>query len=271
MLENFRFFAFAYLDDWWQYDSLFVKFLSLDQNREVRLHWLGEAANYYQVSRRFKGIETKGWGKALDALDEMGNGITQENVDSTVSTLAKKLKSAYDTSGEELSAASKFLWIRHQSPALVYDSRACTCLTALGEKMAGDYTGYRNAWLGRFDKREESIRLASAELVPLKDFAPDEETAQCLGSIVATRWFHERVFDKFLWWNGKGNGSASRSSAARRRRNTKEMKSRAQELGILDAINEEAEGIAQASHEEWKAKQANRTAESKARRENEPR
>lgn len=220
-MENFKFFALAYLNDWWQYDRNFVIALSPGQSRETRVYWLSEAANYYQVNRRFsekdwpgkqwKGKEWLRFGPVLDLLDAITKGsgaLTESNVVQTVQTLAEKLGSP-SSGNVEISAASKFLWIRHKTPAVIYDDRAYKCLTQrLGCKIPvkdwkkSGYKHYRAEWIKEFDKREESIRLACAELVRLKDFSPDDETEENLESTVTSRWFFERVFDKFIWWGG---------------------------------------------------------------------
>jgi hypothetical protein len=51
MNTNFKFFAFAYLSDWWQYDAHFVSRLSVGNS--FRRECLVEAATYYQVVRSF--------------------------------------------------------------------------------------------------------------------------------------------------------------------------------------------------------------------------
>jgi hypothetical protein len=212
-MENFKFFALAYLNDWWQYDRNFVAALSTSQSRETRVYWLSEAAKYYQVNRRFPGDEWKRFGPLLDLLDEatQEGALTESNVVQTVQDLAEKLGSARKPGSDsvEVSAASKFLWIRHKTPAVIYDDRAYKCLTQrLGCKIPTkdwEKTGYKNyhkEWIKEFDKREYSIRLACSELIRMKDFSPDDETEENLKSTVTSRWFFERVFDKFLWWGG---------------------------------------------------------------------
>jgi hypothetical protein len=87
LLENYNFFACAYLNDWWQSDRSFVKGLRTSNSREVRLYWLREAATYYQVGRNFemkfeKLDHGKGprLGRVLDAHDEVKEPITSNNV-----------------------------------------------------------------------------------------------------------------------------------------------------------------------------------------------
>jgi hypothetical protein len=130
---------------------------------------------------------------ALDGLDS----LTQQNVDRVVCALAEKFAEAYGQ-GAEISAASKFLWIRHKTPVVISDRRARTYLKQLGE----EYASYRSEWLKQFDEPEGAIRMACAELVRVQDFSPDGETDESLKSTVEGRWFHERIFDKFLWRNG---------------------------------------------------------------------
>jgi hypothetical protein len=127
--------------------------------------------------------------------------ITVHNVDLVVAALAGLFNQVYKR-GIEISAASKFLWIRQQTPVIIFDSRAETCLVRLGSKLNGKYSTYRTEWLKQFTKREPEIQSACAQLVQVKDFAPTDETVATLTSTVNSRWFHERVFDKLLWWNG---------------------------------------------------------------------
>src|ERR1700739_3832294 len=101
MNANFKFFAFAYLSDWWQYDADFVSRLSAGES--FRRECLVEAATYYQVVRSFhKKQEDAGsptMTKALDILDRAFAGvhrsITQENVDTLVTMLAKEFRITY--------------------------------------------------------------------------------------------------------------------------------------------------------------------------------
>lgn len=118
-----------------------------------------------------------------------------------MTALAELFKQVFDR-GVEISAASKFLWIRQQLPVVIFDRRAKNSLLSLGAKLDGKYATYRAEWLKQFDHRELDIQKASAELVRVKDFSPSDETEEHLIAIVRSRWFHERVFDKFLWWNG---------------------------------------------------------------------
>ena len=85
---------------------------------------------------------------------------------------------------------------------VISDRRAKTCLVLLGSKLNGTYATYRAEWLKQFDEREQVIEKACSKLIRVKDFPPTDEKDENLASVIGSRWFHERVFDKFLWWNG---------------------------------------------------------------------
>jgi len=60
------------------------------------------------------------------ALKEVSNTSTQENLDFTMGKLAIEFQKTYGK--EALSAASKFLGIRHRLSVFISDGRAFTCL-----------------------------------------------------------------------------------------------------------------------------------------------
>jgi hypothetical protein len=234
MNTNFKFFAFAYLSDWWQYDADFVSRLSAGYS--FRRECLVEAASYYQVVRSFNkkrgDAGSPRMTNALDILDrafaEVNGSITQENVDTLVTSLAREFRKVYPPPPRKekqrsevkhkknaqqikkeapglISAASKFLWLLHKTPVVIYDDRACRCLNSLAgaQFSTEDYSAYRAGWNVQFKQFEPDILSACSGLTNLETFAPDEEAKTSLRSQVGERWFLERVFDKFLWWNGK--------------------------------------------------------------------
>jgi hypothetical protein len=194
--------ALEYLNYWYGYESRFADDLLPSKPREVRLRCIQDAAKYYGVSRNFKIIPgEERLENALQALDGIGNPVTNEKVDSMVRDLAKRFQLIYGK--EAISAASKFLWIRHKSPVVIYDDRAFRCLMSCGSKLGqGEYAKYRSEWLKQFNYSDDEIRLACAELVRVKDFSlAHDKRDEDVASVVANRWFRERVFDIFLWSN----------------------------------------------------------------------
>ena len=201
MDDNLKFFALAYLNDWWQYDRNFVSGIAPSRDRSVRVSKLGEAATYYNIIRRFPKGSMPQVLHLVDATFGMLGPLGTNNVDLAVTALAELFNQVFQR-GVEISSASKFLWIRQQTPVVIFDSRAETCLVRLGAKLNGKYATYRAEWLKQFGQREQVIQEACSELVRVKDFSPKDETDEHLLAVTSSQWFHERVFDKFLWWNG---------------------------------------------------------------------
>lgn len=201
-MENFKFFALQYLNDWCRYDSRFVDGLSRSRGRDDRLLCMQEAAKYYKIARNFKTLPNEQrLDNALQALDAMGDSIADENVDAIVCELADTFRSVYGN--YNLSAASKFLWLRHRAPVVIYDSRVIQYLNKGCESRLGpDYAKYRTEWLSQFAKREACIRSACTELVRVKEFSlAHAKSDEDFTSLIGNSWFHLRVFDTFLWWN----------------------------------------------------------------------
>jgi len=206
-MENFKFFALQYLNDWCRDDSRLVDGLSPSRSKHDRLLCMREAAKYYKIARNFKTLPNElRLDNALQALDAMGDSITDENVDAIVCKLADTFHSVYGN--YNVSAASKFLWIRQQTPIVIYDGRAFQCVNKAcgGGLREGDYASFRAEWLRQFAMREDCVLSACAELVRVKDFSlAHAKSDEDLSSIIGNRWFAQRVFDTFLWWNA-GNG-----------------------------------------------------------------
>jgi len=201
-MENFKFFALQYLNEWYLDDKRFVVAFK-SKNRAVRLRYILKAAKYYGVIRTFKEIqESVRLDKALQELDAITGPITDTNVDSIVCNLEKTLRGIYG--GNKTSASSKFLWIRYQAPVVIYDDNAYQFLkkTFVGQLRERDYPEYRREWLRQFDTRENCIQSACDGLVGVKAFSlAHGDTNENVKCIVGSRWFRERVFDKYLLWN----------------------------------------------------------------------
>lgn len=202
-LFNFRFFALHYLNDWCDDDRRFVEGLRPNIETSERLKILREAASYYGVSRTLPTLDgEERLTAALAEIDAIEIPINEQRVDEVICRLANQLEERYGRYA--ISAASKFLWLRQKSPIVIWDDRADKCLRRSGCQFARRdyYRQYRQEWRKQFADCEKSIRAACAELVDVKAFslaagASDEE----IGQLISAQWFHERVFDKFLWWN----------------------------------------------------------------------
>ncbi|NKF49016.1 hypothetical protein G3R49_00305 [Shewanella sp. WXL01] len=199
-MNNFRYFAAQYLNDWMYWDKPFCeRVASKDANvaREGYLH----AAKYYKVVRNFGRIDEP---QRLYYLQQMLDSVElprQETAADLVTELAKQCEAVYGTYA--VSAASKLLWLKYKSPVIIYDSRALSWLKKQGHKLVpSDYRNYCDAWLTEFDKVSPTIAQCSTELVEVKRFTHASELTDTeIAKLTSQVWFHERVFDKCLWFN----------------------------------------------------------------------
>ncbi len=193
-----------YLNDWYWWDKPFIDRLGKEDKSE-RLEALHDAAKFYKVTRNFKKVkENNRLELALNLLEDVQEPVDSKNIDKAVNDLSEALKAEYGRSA--ISASSKFLWLRFKSPVIIYDSRALGWLTANGFKPSDrSYSSFRENWLKVFQEKEQEIKSSCADLHAVKEYshantATDSEIQQ----LVSETWFHERVFDKYLWFYGNG-------------------------------------------------------------------
>ena len=99
--------------------------------------------------------------------------------------LTRDLRGVYHR--EVLSASSKFLWFIWGREIIIYDSQALATLRTRSPNLrAKDYPAYYAAWKTLFSECSEEIA---------NECARQEASSE--------RWFHERVFDWYLWRSGK--------------------------------------------------------------------
>jgi hypothetical protein len=201
MLE-IKFFALMYLNDWYWWDKPFIERLR-NKDKSERLEALHDAAKFYKVTRNFKKIEESNRLElALDHLESFQGPVDSENVNKTVNDLSEALKVEYGK--HTISASSKFLWLRFKSPVIIYDSRALGWLTTNGFKPSDDsYASFRESWLKAFCEKEQEIKLSCTDLHTVKEYShANSATDSEILWLVSETWFHERVFDKYLWFYG---------------------------------------------------------------------
>lgn len=200
-MENFKYFALMYLNDWHFWDSPLSERI-FSSNEEDSLNAFHSAAKYYKVTRNFpiNESETRLQG-ALDLVKSDSNKLLENNVCEIVNNLALEFERRYGKNA--VSAASKFLWLRHKSPVVIFDSRAKKWLGRNGYKVpSNNYEGYREQWLSAFSDNSKKIKEACAALTTVRDFSMAfESSAEEVESVTTSIWFQERVFDKYLWFN----------------------------------------------------------------------
>lgn len=164
--------------------------LDASQTFDTRLHSLKRLCGDYSVARNLKRARDVGAGyrrfePLLSALDECRVEFpTISNVEDTVGWFVERVRSSYEANA--LSAATKVLWFSYRSPVIIYDKLA---RTALGVP-AGNYPAYVSRWKEWYAEQEETL---------------DKATSGCRHG--SQQWFKDRVFDLFLYFEGKQNES----------------------------------------------------------------
>lgn len=200
-MDNFKYFALMYLNDWHFWDSPLSERI-FSTNKEDSLNAFHSAAKYYKVTRNFPIDESEARLQgALDLVKSDSSKLVTNNVCEMVNNLALAFERRYGKNA--VSAASKFLWLRHKSPVVIFDSRAKKWLDCNGYKVpVNNYEEYRNQWLTAFSDNSEKIEEACAALMTVRDFSMAfERSTEEVVSVTTSIWFQERVFDKYLWFN----------------------------------------------------------------------
>ena len=193
--------ARRYAETWSRGERPIFEGLASD-DRVDRLHALQKGAGYFRIARSFhkkfdvgRGLER--FAPVLDVLEPLRTSkLGMDTMCSTVAALRVKLGRDYG-GVDLLSAATKLLWLLRRNPAIIYDSRA---RFALGTPL-GNYEKYVELWQRGYRASRSEIHDASAAL-----------PSRVLKRIPCSRgeapeWFHQRVYDIYLW-----------SAGARRRR-----------------------------------------------------
>ena len=183
--------AREYARAWLSRERHFVEDLASD-DRARRLLAIQAAGGYFKISRSFalqfdvqRGLPRLA--PALDALERVAPVTLEEDaLPSTVDTLRRELGRPYG--GKDLlSAATKFLWLRHRDTVIIHDSQV---RSALGAR-SGDYSNYLALWRAEYTKTRAQI-LATCDAVARDGSAE-------VRSIATQEWFRRRVLDIHLW------------------------------------------------------------------------
>lgn len=211
---KFRYCAALYLRQWLMLDQpLHMKVRKKSYQPDILQQIVSEykAARSVRVidhtDKKIKLSNAKRYQPFCDALN-LYNGVairTRDDAVDIVETLQHDLFQSYKISA--LSAVTKSLWMRHQSPLVIYDSRACTALYHFGCDFDwGWYSEYCDEWEGVYAKHERDIVAACRWLSGsafwkslVRNNVRKEDELQAL---TASLWFRERVFDLWLYSEG---------------------------------------------------------------------
>ena len=200
---TFEYCSLYYLNQWFAHDKNYCQTLSLD-NKESKLAVLKKAASFYGIARnlprKFEEKEDMArYQPVLEILDEVEYNQFQTNPVERILEIEKEISKKYGHRSV-LSLTTKFLWLKVKQPILIYDSQA---RVALGIKN-GDLRTYYEKWRETFKGYQNQVENACSKLPDLHLYAIDQDlgTKEYIKDISSKSWFHERVFDIYLWSEG---------------------------------------------------------------------
>jgi len=205
-IQTFEYCSLQYLNQWLMYDRDYCETLSTG-DIEDKLETLKSAGGFYGVARNLPRVfdEGKGYKRyepVLEILDPVLKEQFKENPARKIKEIESKISAKYGKRSV-LSLTTKFLWLKIKQPIVIYDSQARIALDI--EK--GDLDGFYIKWKEEFSNHKNQIAVACSRLPELHLYAIDQNigTKEYISKISSKSWFHERVFDNYLW--SKGNDS----------------------------------------------------------------
>lgn len=213
---SFEYCSLQYLNQWLVNDKGYCDALS-GNDEEKKLSALKNAATFYRIARTLplKYDEERGLGRlepVLDILDGIkpnnfqNSSPNNEKVINEIEKIASEISEQYGNAKKMLSATTKFLWLKLKQPILIYDSRARNALEEKGKPL-DNYYKYYEKWRKEFEVHKKQVEDACVELSNHHLYAIVQTAGikKYIKGVSAEPWFHERVFDIYLWNKGKDN------------------------------------------------------------------
>ncbi len=204
LIKTFEYCSLHYLNQWLSYDMGYSQALEKGSRIE-KLKALKNAGGFYRIARNLpsKYDEKNGLKRYEPVLDIIDNLQSIEFKKDPVRKIFEVQKSISEQYGGRrvLSLTTKFLWIKIKQPILLYDSQA---RIALGTENNDLESFYRN-WHEQFEKHHSEIAKVCSSLSDINKYVVNQEigTKEYINKISQQTWFHERIFDIYLW--NKGN------------------------------------------------------------------
>lgn len=167
----------------------------------TRVQAVSDAGGYFRISRSLRTAYDRGLGlprlkPVLDALDRIPkSSVNDETLPQVINELRRDIGRPYGNL-DVLSAATKFLWLRHRDVVVIHDSQARIALGA----PVGDYADYLDRWRGEYSQLASKVTDACARLHIARNLG--EGVALEAKTICTAEWFKRRVFDIYLWKKG---------------------------------------------------------------------
>ncbi|MFC1771058.1 hypothetical protein ACFLZV_04135 [Candidatus Margulisiibacteriota bacterium] len=203
-IQTFEYCSLYYLNQWLSYDQSYCQALS-ENNKEKKLIALKRAGGFYGVSRNVPKECDKDNGMAryqpiLEILDGVYQNQFQNNPVDRIYEIRNKISKKYKNRNL-LSLTTKFLWLKVKQPILIYDSQARKALSTED----GDLDTYYKKWKESFHLYQDRVKQVCSKLSALSLYSVNTAlgTKEYIKEVSSKSWFHERIFDIYLW--NKGN------------------------------------------------------------------
>lgn len=206
-IKTFEYCSLEYLNQWFDYDMIYCD-VFLNGNQNAKLEMLKSAGGFYKVARNLPTefdtkVGIKRYLPVLEIIEKVKKSQFDSNTVGEIISIERKISSAYGNRNL-LSLTTKFLWLRIKQPIIIYDSQA---RIALGVD-EGNLDGYYKKWKETYRKHHFAISNACSLLPKLHLYASNQRigTKKYIQKIVSQTWFqtwfHERVYDNYLWHKG---------------------------------------------------------------------
>ena len=192
MSLTFEYCALNFLNMYIKEEKDFLVTLTPDNNnidKAKKLETLYRISVSYSVNR-FKGFNKEKMNDLFDVFDKVK--LKKSNPADTVIRFSSDIAIIFNSQRNFISMSSKLLWFKFKSPVIIYDKRAKNAINFKSD----NYTEFINEWRNQYLKNEAQIKLACNKVAKLdKSFLYSDFDRKILSEV----WFHERVFDKYLW------------------------------------------------------------------------
>lgn len=206
LLPTFEYCSLKYLDLWLSGESSWVEAMR-GNDRSAKLQAMANFAKAYRISRNFHlkhelkdGVQAERFGEILDIIDALTEAdFAGDRLLPKLNEIRKQISARYGGS-DVLSGTTKFLWLKLQSPIIIFDGQA---RVALDTKYA-DIDGFYVRWRNSYEVHAAEIARSCSNLDQVRRYCVDPAavTPRFMEQVTSRTWFHERVFDIYLWTLG---------------------------------------------------------------------
>jgi hypothetical protein len=199
-MNPFNYCALAYADQWLEKDEQFCKILP-NQSENSRLDTLHKALKFYRVTRNWPGKGAERFRPLLKMLDEISisKPLTVNERAEAVAKVINELKPHTDK--ELFSLATKMLWIWFKHPFIIYDKNAACSLGFKNGLKNNQAEDYYTKWKATFENAKSDVKEACNQLSQQRLWLKYSHkiSDKDLRKLSEKSFFHQRVFDNFLW------------------------------------------------------------------------